>query len=342
MNRTLLPGAIATICLVLAGCDAGADSGGAGVTASAVIHQVAPARGSFDDLVVAYGQGAPGAGGARALALPLDVTLAEVDAVAGQHVHRGQRLAVFAPSKAAVAARVAARSSVTVAREQRDRFARLLGDHLATNDQLAQADKALRDAEATLAAQDTPDDILRAPADGTVLGIEVQRGALVGAGATLMTFVEDERVGFAGGIEPVDMPRVHPGDAVALRPLSGGGALVGRVSTVAGSIDPVSRLVDVKVAAASPLIQGAAYRAEIVVGTLRGWRIPVDAVIGDDGARAVWQVVQGKAHRVAVTVVVQRGDEALVDGAIDASQPLATLGAAQLDEGMQVRPMDSK
>ena len=342
MNRMLLHSAIATFCFALAGCDAGADSGGAGVTPSAVIHQVMPTRGSLDDLVVAYGEGAPDIGGSRVLALPLDVTLTEVDVVAGQHVHRGQPLAVFAPSKAAVAARVAARSSVTVAREQRDRFARLLADHLATNDQLAQADKALRDAEAILAAQDTPDDVLRAPAHGTVLGIEAKRGALVGAGATLMTFVENERIGFAGGIEPVDMRRVHLGDAVALRPLLGGDALAGRVSAVAGGVDPVSRLIDVKVTAASPLIQGAAYRAEIVVGTLRGWRIPVDAVIGDDGARAVWQVVQGKAHRVAVTVVVQRGDEALVDGAIDASQPLATLGAAQLDEGMQVRPVASK
>jgi len=342
MNRTFLPGAIATIGVLLAGCDAGADAGGAGETPSAVIHQVMPTRGSFDDLVVAYGQGAPGTGGSRALALPLDVTLTEVDAVAGQRVHRGQRLAVFAPSKAAFAARVAARSSVTVAREQRDRVGRLLADHLATNDQLAQAEKALRDAEAAFAAQETPDDVLRAPADGTVLGIEAQRGALVGAGATLMTFVEDDRVGFAGGIEPADMPRVHPGDAVALRPLSGGGALVGRISVVAGSIDPVSRLVDVKVAAASPLIQGASYRADIVVGTLKGWRVPIDAVIGDDGARAVWQVVRGKAHRVPVKVIVQRGDEALVDGAIEISQPLATIGATQLDEGMQVRPVDSK
>lgn len=342
MNRTLHPVTAVAICLALGGCDAGADAGAAGTTSSAVIREQMPIRGTFDDLVVAYGQGAVGRGGLRVLALPLDVTLTAVDVVAGQHVQRGQRLALFVPSKAAAAARIAAHSGATLARDQRDRVARLIGDHLATNDQLAQAEKALRDAEATLAAQATPGDVLRAPADGTVLGVEAQRDALVANGATLMTFVEGDRMGFAGGIEPADMSRVHPGDVVALRSLSGGGALAGRVSAVAGGVDPVSRLVDVKVATAAPAIQGAAYRAEIVVGTLTGWRIPVDAVIGDDGARAVWQVAQGKAHRVAVTVVAQRGDQALVDGAIDASQPLATLGAAQLDEGMQVRPMNSK
>jgi RND family efflux transporter MFP subunit len=342
MSRFIFSTIAATICIGLTACGAESGADDAGLTPSAVIRQVMPLRGRFDDVVVTYGQGAAGSGGSRVLTLPLDVTLTGVDVVAGQHVHVGQRLATFAPSKAAAAARIAARSSVIVAREQRDRIARLLGDHLATNDQMAQADKAMHDAEATFAAQDTPDDVLRAPADGTVIGIETQRGALVTAGAPLMTFAEGDRIGFAGGIEPVDMPRVHPGDTVALRSLSGGVALTGRVTAVAGAVDPVSRLVDVRVSAASPLVQGAAYRAEIAVGKLEGWRVPADAVVGDDGARAVWQVVQGKAHRVAVTVVAQRGAEALVEGPIDSSRPLATVGAAQLDEGLQVRPAGSK
>ncbi|HVI53783.1 MAG TPA: efflux RND transporter periplasmic adaptor subunit [Luteibacter sp.] len=342
MNRLLLSLVVATICAGLAACGGRADADGAGLTPSAVIRQIMPARGSVDDVIVSYGQGAAGRGGSRVLTLPLDVTLTGVDVVVGQHVRAGQRLAVFAPSKAAVAARVAARSSVTVAQEQRDRVARLLGDRLATNDQLAQADKALHDAEAALAAQDTPDNVLRAPEDGTVLGIEAQRGALVTAGAALMAFAEDARIGFAGGIEPADMLKVHAGDAVALHALSGGVALGGRVTAVAGVVDPVSRLVEVRVAASSPLVQGAAYRAEIVVGVREGWRTPADAVVGDDDARAVWQIVQGKAHRVVVTVVAQRGDEALVEGPIDASHALVTVGAAQLDEGMQVRPAGSR
>jgi RND family efflux transporter MFP subunit len=342
MSRFIFSTIAATICIGLTACGAESGADDAGLTPSAVIRQVMPLRGRFDDVVVTYGQGAAGSGGSRVLTLPLDVTLTGMDVVAGQHVHVGQRLATFAPSKAAAAARIAARSSVIVAREQRDRIARLLGNHLATNDQMAQADKALHDAEATFAAQDTPDDVLRAPADGTVIGIETQRGALVTAGAPLMTFADGDRIGFAGGIEPVDMPRVHPGDTVALRSLSGGVALTGRVTAVAGAVDPVSRLVDVRVSAASPLVQGAAYRAEIAVGKLEGWRVPADAVVGDDGARAVWQVVQGKAHRVAVTVVAQRGAEALVEGPIDSSRPLATVGAAQLDEGLQVRPAGSK
>jgi hypothetical protein len=110
------------------------------------------------------------------------------------------------------------------------------------------------------------------------------------------------------------------------------------VAAVAAAVDPVSRLVDVRVSPLSPLVQGAAYRADIVVGRLDGWKIPTDAIVGDDGAHAVWQVVQGKAHRVAVRVVAQHGDESLVEGGIDAGLPLATVGSAQLEEGVQVRP----
>jgi RND family efflux transporter MFP subunit len=326
----------------LAGCGADADAGAAAVTPSATIQQVTPARGTLDDTVVAYGQGVAGSDGVRALSLPVDATLTATDVVAGQAVRAGQRLAAFALSKPAAAARVAARSGTVLAREQRERVARLRDDHLATNEQLAQADKALRDAEAILAAQDTADDTLRAPADGIVLGIQAQRGATIAAGTPVMTFADGGKVGFVGGIEPGDMSRVHAGDIVSLHSLSGGAPQAGQVTAVAAVVNPVSRLVDVTAASPLPLLQGASYRADIVVGKLEGWRLPTDAIVGDEGARAAWQVVGGKAHRVAVRVIAQHGDEALVEGAIDASLPLVTVGAAQLEEGVQVRPAVSK
>jgi hypothetical protein len=231
---------------------------------------------------------------------------------------------------------------MVLAREQRERVARLRDDHLATNEQVAQADKVLHDAEAVFAAQDTADDALRAPADGIVLGIPAQRGATIAAGTPVMTFADGGKVGFVGGIEPDDMSRVHAGDIVSLHSLSGGAPQAGQVTAVAAAVNPVSRLVDVTAAAPLALLQGATYRADIVVGKLEGWRIPTDAIVGDDGARAAWQVVGGKAHRVAVRVIAQHGDEALVEGAIDASLPLVTVAAAQLEEGVQVRPAVSK
>ncbi|WP_369930641.1 efflux RND transporter periplasmic adaptor subunit [Xanthomonas sp. NCPPB 2632] len=342
MIRFLFRAAVVAIVVALGGCDTGADAGTPGaMIPSAVIRQVTPVRGHFDDIVVAYGQGAAGSGGTRALTLPIDATLTRVDVAAGQHVNAGQVLASFVPTKAAAAARVAARSAVALARAQRERTARLLADHLATNDQLAQADKAMHDAEAAFAAQDTPHEKLQAPADGTVLTIDTLRGAQVAAGGTIMTLADTDCTGFAGGIEPADRARVHAGDTVALHALSGGRELPARVATVAGAVDPQSRLVGVTVSTSYPLIQGMAYRADIVVGSLAGWQLPADAVTGEEGARAVWQVRQGQAHRVPVTVVAQHGDQVLVAGAIEASLALVTVGATQLDEGIQVRPMDT-
>ncbi|HEY4291949.1 efflux RND transporter periplasmic adaptor subunit [Luteibacter sp.] len=342
MNPYCFRSSITLLFLALGGCSSDADTDAEDVTASAVIEQITPSRGQFDDVIVAYGQGGAGSGGARAITLPLDVTLMEVDVMAGQRVRAGQRLAVFTPSKAAAAARTAARSAVSLAREQRDRLARLRTDHLATNEQWLQADKALRDAEATLAAQATVDDTVRAAADGTVLSVDARRGAMVTAGAPLLTFADDTLGDFAGGVEPGDMDRVHVGETVALKPLSGGGTLAARIIAVAGAVDPTTHLVNVRARAATPVVQGAAYRGDIVVGTLEGWRVPADAVIGEDDSRAVWEVVKGKAHRVPVTVVAQHGAEALVDGKIDPSRPLVTVGAPQLDEGMQVRPAAMK
>lgn len=322
----------------LAGCGSGTDTGTA-ITASAVIRQVTPTRARFDDVVAAYGQGAMGSDGTRVLTLPLDATLTGVDVVVGERVHAGQRLARFAPSKAASAARVAARSAVDVALEQRDRIARLLADHLATNEQLAQAVKALHDGEAALAAQSTPDDILRAPVDGTVVSVDAQRGALMAAGSPLLTLADSADLDFLGGIEPADAARVHVDDPVTLTPLGGGQTVHARVTAVAGAVNPSSRLVNVRAKTASPLILGAGYRADIVVGSIEGWRVSADAVVGDDDRRLVWQVINGKAHGVEVTLVAQRHDEALIEGNIDPSKPLVTAGAPQLDEGMQVRPV---
>jgi RND family efflux transporter MFP subunit len=324
-------------CLLVAGCNAGASAVDDGTSGSVLIHQIQPVRGRLDDIVTAFGQATAGPGGARALTLPVDALLVSIDVVPGQRVRAGQRLAQVEPGPAARNSATQARTSLTLAIDQRDRTARLLVSHLASNEQMAQAEKTLSDARAAVNAQTMPSRI-DAPAIGTVTTIDATRGRLVAAGSPVISFSESTQVAFVGGIEPADMQRVGAGNTATLVPIDGGKAIAARVNAVAGEVNPVTRLVDVTLQPSTILVAGMAYRATIVVGTHDGWLVPADAIVGNDGARMVWQVNLGKAHAVPVTVIGERGAQALVEGAIDPDRPLVTMGAPQLGEGMQVRP----
>ena len=91
----------------------------------------------------------------------------------GETVHQGARLLDFGEFAAAASAYQQAVSALALARTQRAHTAQLLAQQLATRDQLAQANKAVSDAQAALDAlkregAGQPEQTLTAPFDGIV------------------------------------------------------------------------------------------------------------------------------------------------------------------------------
>ena len=76
---------------------------------------------------------------------------------------------------------------------------------------------------------------------------------------------------------------------------------------------------------------------DIRIGEWSGWLVPRDAMVGDDDAWHVFQVADGKAVEVPVTVVGESDSVAVVTGALDAQRPLVVVGNTQLENGMAVR-----
>ena len=133
---------------------AAAQSGPAGTPQPSVLVQTqTPRQGSLPRELMAYGtvQASPD-GGSEALSFMRAGQVVRVSAVVGQQVRRGQPLITFTADPAAVAAYRQATAAMTLAKGARDRTAQMLTQHLATRDQLAQADKAVADAQATLDA----------------------------------------------------------------------------------------------------------------------------------------------------------------------------------------------
>jgi hypothetical protein len=68
------------------------------------------------------------------------------------------------------------------------------------------------------------------------------------------------------------------------------------------------------------------------------WIVPRSAVLSDAHGDFVYQTgSDNRAHRVNVKTVVEDDDRYGVDGALDATRPLVTVGNYELHDGAQVR-----
>ena len=175
----------------------------------------APQAGAVPDLITAYGSAAPALDGGMTLSLQQDGRVLAIAVTPGETVRSGERLLDFGASPAAISTYQQAESALAVARSQRAHVAQLLGQQLATRDQLAQADKAVGDAQAALDAlqregADNPTQTLTAPFDGIVATVPVAQGDRVQPGAALLTLTRLDGLVVTIGIDPGDRNRVRP------------------------------------------------------------------------------------------------------------------------------------
>ncbi|PPQ30476.1 efflux RND transporter periplasmic adaptor subunit [Rhodopila globiformis] len=312
-------------------------------TPSVLVQTEMPRQGAVPDILTAYGTAVPAPSGGMTLSVQQEGRISAIAVTPGEQVRAGQRLLDFTASAAATSVFQQAQSALSLAQAQRAHTAQLFRQQLATRDQVAQADKAVSDAQAALDAlrREGGGQALRtldAPFDGFVETIPVAQGARVPAGTPLVTLTRLDGLVITAGIEPGEQGRVRPGQDVRLEPLATSAALDGRVLRVDAVLNPRTRMVDADIAVpAGAVMPGMAFRADITIGQFRGWVVPHDAVLADDKGAYVFQVANGKAIRVAVTPIGSRGNEDVVGGPLDATRKLVIQGNYQLDDGMAVR-----
>lgn len=311
--------------------------------ASVLVKTEAPRQGHVPDVLVSYGTAAPALDGGMTLSLPQEGRVLGIAVTPGEQVRKGDKLITFGASATVSSNYQQAVSGLTLARTQRAHTAQLLSQQLATRDQLAQADKALADAQSALdalrregAGQSTQ--TLAAPFDGIVASIPVALGDRVQPNAPLLTLTRLDGLVVTAGIEPAERGRVSTGQPVQLQPLDGGAALTGYVLRVDGILNPKTRMVDADIALpVGAALSGQAFRAAITVGQFTGWLVPHAAVLSDDKGAYVFQVDAGKAIRVAVDVTGSAGDTDVLAGPLDPARKLVVDGNYQLDDGAAVR-----
>lgn len=300
-------------------------------------------KGSLPRIVTAYGRVQANASARHTVMAPLSAVVQDVDVQPGETVARNAPLLRLTPSPSAAASYAQAQSGLSVATELVARTRRMVAQHLATQQQLANARKAESDAQATLAALKAQgadgSKTIRAPGEAIVTAVSVTPGSIVAEGSALLSLVRPHGLVLQVGVIPGEATSVAAGDPVTITPIGGGMTLQGKVSLRGSLVQSSDGLVPVNVTVASgKLFPGEMAKAEITTGQLKGYVVPHQAVlVNDQGKPYVVQAVNMVAKKVAVRILGAKGDQDVIAGPIDAAAPLVLAGNYQLDNGMRMR-----
>lgn len=295
----------------------------------------------------AYGSVTPGPQGARNIVAAHAGEVTAISVLPGAVVKQGVPLLTLTAAPETTAAYAQAKAEADFARTSLDRTQALFKEHLATNTQLADAQRAVSNATANLTAQEKlgggeVETVVRAPGDGAVGVIAVHVGDRVAANAPLMAFAGDAARYVLLGINPEDSTRLRPGMSVEIKAVFDPAlALSSRLQQVGGQVDETSGLVQLSAPltgkGAEKFLPGSAVTGEIVLKQSRSVAVPRSAVLRDDKGDYVFIVRAGVAHRADIEAGTDDGTWVAVDKGIQAGDRVVTLGNYELTDGMAVR-----
>jgi RND family efflux transporter MFP subunit len=277
----------------------------------------------------------------------------------GARVSAGEVLAVLDETdyslaqQRAAAALAVAEANRAHAQAERERAESLLKtggitdkDHLAAQVGLQVAEAALAQsrAEAAIAGQQRARTQVRAPFAGRVARRHADPGALLSAGASIFTVVDDAVLEFRAAVPSADYVKVRVGAPVDVAV----DALAGR--TVRGRVARVTPLVEertrsfaavVEVPWSEGLVGGMFARATVRVGEVPGALVVPPAALIRDGAdplRAEVFLVEGAvARRRAVALGVEGAEAVQVTSGLTAGQHVVVDPPVTLGDGAPVQ-----
>jgi len=264
----------------------------------------------------------------------------------GEVVKAGEVLLELSTDPSATLGYQTAVAALDFAKRDLARTKTLLAQHLATNAQLAAAQKAVEDAIAAVEVQrklgnDRNTEVITAPFNGYVTALTVALGDRVQPNTTVLKLAPTDRVQVTVGLQPEDAARVQAGMAAEVVPVfTPDSRLSGVVRSATGTINPATKRVDVWVellAAEQELVPGTAVSVEIVLEQHIGWVVPRDAVLRDGKGDYIFQVTGSKAERVPVKTGIETDKYTEIIGHIDTRRPIVTVGNYELQDGMAVR-----
>lgn len=281
---------------------------------------------------------------ARTISLSYDAVVVSLLVAPGQTVRSGAPLMEVRPTPAVALEQRRALEALRFARADHARVARLRGENLATNTELAAAEQTLANADAVvndLGARIGSGGVrvIQAPISGLVEALNVEAGAIVTAGAQLARVGDARNLQARFGVEIEDLNAIAQGASTIVRDLRGEVSAEGRVLRVLRRIDPATRLAEVTVAlpANASFLPGAPVRGEIAIGAPRDViTLPRGAIVYDGETASVFVVQQAVVRKVEVRTGAEFGDRIEVVGGVELAQQIVVDGGATLEDGARV------
>ncbi|MGI8568995.1 MAG: efflux RND transporter periplasmic adaptor subunit [Methylocella sp.] len=347
MNQIFVVCLTAFIVVSVVGCGAfGADD-----TPSVQVETVALRQQELSETVTAYGTVATSEESMADISFPHAGQITSLDVRAGQKVHTGEPLVTITADPATLQSYENALAALEFAKHDLARQENLLAQRIATNAQVAAAQKAATDATAALATErklgnDQRIKVETAPFNGYVAQIMAAPGARLQANTTIMKLARsDQGLRIAAGLKLEDAGRIEPGMTAQITPILSSRSLPlqGTVRQISGTINATSKLIDawIDVTQMAKLVPGTSVSVVIILSRHDGWVVPRNAVLRDDKGSYIFQVANGLAKRVDVKTGIETDQLTEVSTAFDPSLKVVASGNYELRDGMAVREASS-
>jgi RND family efflux transporter MFP subunit len=180
--------------------------------------------------------------------------------------------------------------------------------------------------------------MIRAPMDGVVLRKDGEIGAVVKAGDAICWIGQAKPLRVTADIDEEDAPRLMLGQqALITADAFPDRVIEGQVNEITPMGDPINKSYRARISLPddSPLLFGMTTEVNIIVRHVDdAILVPLDAL----KAGAVWSVVDGTAHRIAVKAGVYGDNNVEIRDGLKGDEVLILNPPADLAEGDAVRP----
>jgi RND family efflux transporter MFP subunit len=337
----------AKLCLLVAGLASFAPAGPALAETRAQVQTLPLAEHRLKATVVAYGQVQADPEHISSISLPRAGRINRLLVRLGQRVVANQELLELDTAPQVRMDYQQAIAAVDYARSKLQQMQSLFSQQLATRDQVAAAQRDLKDAEARLSAQvklgsGKKMTVIRAPFAGIVTELKVGQGQRVQADTGAMLLASGDTLIVPLGVEPEDTRPIEPGMKVVLESLFEQRWRVEvQVTTVLAMVNPTTRLVDVltrvPASKSAPLVLGNRIKGTITLKEEKTLAVPRNAVLRDAQGAYLFIVQNGRARRVGVVTGLQEKDLLAVKGPLKTGDAVVIVGNYELKDGMAVQ-----
>jgi RND family efflux transporter MFP subunit len=179
---------------------------------------------------------------------------------------------------------------------------------------------------------------LRAPDDGVISARSAEPGLIASQGTELLRLIRQNRLEWRGELSGADIARIKVGTEVRLLDPTGA-AVIGKVRSIAPSLDPRTRvgLVYADIPSPGSLRAGMFVQGSVALGEASALTVPRQSIVVRDGISYVFTI--GEGDRVVerrIETGAAAGDDVEIRSGIERNVSIVVEGAGFLTEGDRV------